>query len=162
MDLDEIKAMLTKFRKKCMDETKANLEMIENTDFGVFPEDESLKCYFKCVFEKFHMMDKDGKIKYNLLKKVIPDAYQEIGNEMIDSCTHIDSEDKCEKTFMFMKCMYNVNPWVSRVKSTVLRIECRDRGRLFTKERFLLPFSRHILRRSRRKITMCESFERTS
>ncbi|KAK9299266.1 hypothetical protein QLX08_007629 [Tetragonisca angustula] len=111
MDIDEIRAMLTKFRKKCMDETKTNLETIEDTEFGVFPEDESLKCYFKCVFEKFHMMDKDGKIKYNILKKAIPDVYKEIGNEMIDSCKHIDSQNKCEKTFMFMKCMYNVNPW---------------------------------------------------
>ncbi|KAK1126580.1 hypothetical protein K0M31_004210 [Melipona bicolor] len=59
MDVDEIRAMLTKFRKKCIDETNANLEMIENTDFGEFPEDESLKCYFKCVFEKFHMVKFD-------------------------------------------------------------------------------------------------------
>ena len=34
-------------------------------------------------------MDKDGKIKYNILKKAIPDVYKEIGNEMIDSCKHI-------------------------------------------------------------------------
>lgn len=34
-------------------------------------------------------MDKDGKIKYNILKKAIPDVFKEIGNEMIDSCKHI-------------------------------------------------------------------------
>ncbi|KAF3421928.1 hypothetical protein E2986_03428 [Frieseomelitta varia] len=115
MDIDDIRAMLTKFRKKCMDETKTNLETIEDTEFGIFPEEESLKCYFKCVFEKFHMMDKDGKIKYNILKKAIPDVYKEIGNEMVDSCKHIDSENKCEKSFMFMKCMYNVNPWNAEI-----------------------------------------------
>lgn len=83
-------------------------------------------------------MDKNGKIRYKILKQVIPDVYKEIGNEMIDSCKHVgkypldcidckficyksiiliiillDAEDKCEKTFMFVKCMYNVNPIVS-------------------------------------------------
>ncbi|CAD1476334.1 unnamed protein product, partial [Heterotrigona itama] len=86
-------------------------------------------------------MDKDGKIKYNILKKVIPDVYKEMGNEMIDSCKHIDSKDKCEKSFMFMKCLFTVNPWVSRENGTL-------GDRHFTKERFLLLFSRHILLRS--------------
>lgn len=83
-------------------------------------------------------MDKNGKIRYNILKQVIPNVYKEIGHEMIDSCKDVgkysidcidreficykstiliiislDAEDKCEKTFMFMKCMYNVNPIVS-------------------------------------------------
>lgn len=86
-------------------------------------------------------MDKNGKIRYNILKQVIPDVYKEIGNEMIDSCKDVgkysidcidrqficyksiiliiifffflDAEDKCEKTFMFVKCMYSVNPIVS-------------------------------------------------
>ena len=83
-------------------------------------------------------MDKNGKIRYNIIKQVIPDVYKEIGNEMIDSCKDVgkysidcidreficcksivliimflDAEDKCEKTYLFMKCMYNVNPIVS-------------------------------------------------
>ncbi|XP_017764767.1 PREDICTED: general odorant-binding protein 99a [Eufriesea mexicana] len=109
-DIDEFRKMTANYRKKCMAETKVKLEIIEDTEYGEFPDDDKLKCYFKCVLEKFKMMDKDGKIKYNLLKKVIPNAYKELGNEMIDSCSDVDDVDKCEKSFKFMKCMYEVNP----------------------------------------------------
>lgn len=34
-------------------------------------------------------MDKNGNIKYNMLKRIVPEPYREVGNEMIDSCTHI-------------------------------------------------------------------------
>ncbi|OAD52230.1 Pheromone-binding protein-related protein 2 [Eufriesea mexicana] len=95
--------------QKAISECKG-IEIIEDTEYGEFPDDDKLKCYFKCVLEKFKMMDKDGKIKYNLLKKVIPNAYKELGNEMIDSCSDVDDVDKCEKSFKFMKCMYEVNP----------------------------------------------------
>lgn len=103
--------MTSKYRKKCIGETKTTIEDVEATEYGEFPEDEKLKCYFNCVLEKFNVMDKkNGKIRYNLLKKVIPEAFKEIGVEMIDSCSNVDSSDKCEKSFMFMKCMYEVNP----------------------------------------------------
>ncbi|XP_006620447.1 general odorant-binding protein 83a-like [Apis dorsata] len=110
-DIDEFREMTSKFRKKCIGETKTTIEVVEATEYGEFPEDEKLKCYFNCVFEKFNVMDKkNGKIKYDLLKKIIPEAFKEIGKEMIDSCSSIDSDDKCEKSFMFMKCMFEVNP----------------------------------------------------
>lgn len=110
-DIDEFREMTSKYRKKCIGETKTTIEDVEATEYGEFPEDEKLKCYFNCVLEKFNVMDKkNGKIRYNLLKKVIPEAFKEIGVEMIDSCSNVDSSDKCEKSFMFMKCMYEVNP----------------------------------------------------
>ncbi|XP_061936328.1 uncharacterized protein LOC108003002 isoform X2 [Apis cerana] len=137
-DIDEFREMTSKYRKKCISETKTTVEVVEATEYGEFPEDEKLKCYFNCVLEKFNVvrfvayiiillyyvyiyihiymfcivqMDKkNGKIKYNLLKKVIPEAFKEIGKEMIDTCSTIDSNDKCEKSFMFMKCMFEVNP----------------------------------------------------
>ncbi|CAK9802618.1 General odorant-binding protein 69a [Anthophora quadrimaculata] len=97
-------------RRKCIAETQVTLETIEGTEYGEFPDDDRLKCYFKCALEKFNMMDKNGGIKYNLLKKIIPDPYKEVGNDMIDSCTEADGKDKCEKAFNFMKCMFYVNP----------------------------------------------------
>ncbi|XP_003692794.1 general odorant-binding protein 83a-like isoform X3 [Apis florea] len=110
-DIDEFRELTSKYRKKCISETKTTAEVVEATEYGEFPDDEKLKCYFNCVLEKYNVMDKkNGKIKYNLLKTVIPEAFKEIGHEMIDTCSSIDSNDKCEKSFMFMKCMFEVNP----------------------------------------------------
>ncbi|KOC70781.1 Pheromone-binding protein-related protein 1 [Habropoda laboriosa] len=114
-DPDDFRKMTAGVRKKCIAETKATLEMIEGTEYGEFPDDNRLKCYFKCALEKFNMMDKNGRINYNLLKKMIPDPYKEIGNDMVDSCNEIDATDKCEKAFNFMRCMFNVNPMVNPI-----------------------------------------------
>ncbi|XP_017891951.1 general odorant-binding protein 83a-like isoform X2 [Ceratina calcarata] len=109
-DPEDFRKMTAVFRKKCLAEIKIPVEMVEDSEYGEFPEDERLKCYFSCALQKSSMMDKKGNIKYNQLKLIIPEAYKEVGNEMIDSCIHIDSKDKCQKAFDFMKCMYNVNP----------------------------------------------------
>ncbi|KZC07452.1 Pheromone-binding protein-related protein 3, partial [Dufourea novaeangliae] len=115
-DPDDFRKLTASVRAKCIEETKTTLQAIEDTEFGEFPEDDRLKCYFKCVLEKSSMMDKNGKIKYNLLKKIIPDVYKDVVHGMIDSCTEVTAKDHCEKAYGFMKCLYAENPMVSRTK----------------------------------------------
>lgn len=50
-------------------------------------------------------MDKNGKIRYNLLKKVIPEAYKQVGYEMIDSCKDV-SEYRNDFTCLFHSYRY--------------------------------------------------------
>ncbi|XP_076752655.1 odorant binding protein 11 [Xylocopa sonorina] len=109
-DPDDFRKMTASIRRKCIAETKAPLEVIQDTEYGLFPDDDRLKCYFKCALEKSNLMDRKGGIKYDFLKKLIPGPYKELGNDMIDSCTHVDAEDKCEKAFNFMKCLFEANP----------------------------------------------------
>ena len=113
-DPDDIRKLTAGARKACIAETGTTLQAVEDTEYGDFPEDDRLKCYFKCTLMKLSMMDKNGKIRYHLLKKVIPEPYKKMGYEMIDSCTDVTSSNICEKAFNFMKCMYQVNPMVSR------------------------------------------------
>lgn len=46
------------------------------------------------MFCTVQMDKKNGKIRYNLLKKVIPEAFKEIGVEMIDSCSSVGEYSK--------------------------------------------------------------------
>lgn len=52
--------------------------------------------YYKRIllFCIVQMDKKNGKIKYNLLKTVIPEAFKEIGHEMIDTCSSIGKYSK--------------------------------------------------------------------
>ncbi|XP_076247176.1 odorant binding protein 11 isoform X2 [Calliopsis andreniformis] len=109
-DLDSFRRMTAPLRKKCLAEMKITLDLVEDTEYGNFPEDERLKCYFKCVLESASMMDKKGNIKFNFLKKMIPEIFREVGYEMIDSCTDVTGKDNCEIAYNFAKCTYNVNP----------------------------------------------------
>ncbi|XP_054015331.1 general odorant-binding protein 69a-like [Hylaeus anthracinus] len=107
---EDFRKMTSGVRKKCIAETKTTLKAIEDFEYGVMPDDDNLKCYFKCSLEKFGMMDKTGKIKYNMLKKVIPEAYKEVAFDMIDTCVDPLGKDNCDKVFNFVKCLYNENP----------------------------------------------------
>ncbi|XP_076662552.1 odorant binding protein 11 [Halictus rubicundus] len=113
-DLEDFKRMTAPTRKRCIAETKTTLQAVEDTEYGQFPEDDRLKCYFKCALQRFGMMDATGKIQYNLLKKVVPDPFKDVFNEMIDSCTEETGKDNCDKAFNFMKCMFYVNPTAFR------------------------------------------------
>ncbi|XP_076282652.1 odorant binding protein 11 [Lasioglossum baleicum] len=110
-DLEQFKETTAPIRKRCIKETKTTIRAVDDTEFGEFPDDEGLKCYFKCVMENFGMMDKKtGEIKYKLLKATIPPTYKGIYNTMIDSCTETTGKDNCEKAYNFAKCTYEVNP----------------------------------------------------
>ncbi|XP_076631589.1 odorant binding protein 11 [Colletes latitarsis] len=112
-DPDDFRKMTAPARKKCIKETKTTIQAIEDAEYGKFPEDdEKLKCYFKCVLGKFNIMDNSGKIKYNMLKKVVPEPYKEVAFDMIDSCVNPSGKDNCDKAYNFMKCMYSANPMV--------------------------------------------------
>ncbi|XP_031847893.1 odorant binding protein 11 [Nomia melanderi] len=107
---EDFKEMTAATRKKCLAETKATLQAVEDTEYGEFPDDDRLKCYFKCCLEKFGLMNrKSGEIKYNLLKTAIPTTYRQVVSGMIDNCTDIGGNDNCEKAFNFMQCMYDQN-----------------------------------------------------
>ncbi|XP_076182761.1 odorant binding protein 11 [Ptiloglossa arizonensis] len=111
-DPEEFRKITAKARKICLAETGASLEAIEDSEYGTFPDDRAFKCYFKCVLERFGMIDKKGTLKYNMMRKVVPEVYKTVINSMIDSCLEIEGADNCEIAVNFMKCMYNANPVV--------------------------------------------------
>ncbi|XP_076398477.1 odorant binding protein 11 isoform X2 [Megachile rotundata] len=102
-------------RKKCIAETGTTVEDVENTEYGQFPDDDRLKCYFKCALEKFKVMDKKGNMNFDIVRKTIPSVYKDILDDMIDTCSDIGGKDKCAKAFNFMKCMFQANPIVSQI-----------------------------------------------
>ncbi|KAH0951624.1 Obp11 [Eciton burchellii] len=111
---DELRKLAGNLRKKCSGETGVPINMLEEAEFGVFPDDNRLACYFKCVMEKGGVMKKDGKINYKLLSKMMPQAFKNIGMDMLDECRDIKGNDKCDIAYNFNKCMYTANPVVCK------------------------------------------------
>lgn len=98
-------------RKKCLKEIGTTADIVDNVEIGIFSDDdEKLKCYFRCVLEKFNLFSKDGKLNFKLMKKTVPDHFRDIGSEMIDACNHMAGPERCELAYEFMKCLYFANP----------------------------------------------------
>ncbi|XP_011171271.1 pheromone-binding protein-related protein 6 [Solenopsis invicta] len=107
---DDLRKLGATFRKKCLAETGVTIDKLEGAEMGQFPDDRKLACYFKCVMEKGGVMKKDGTINYKVLAKLLPQAYKQIGIDMMDECRDIEGSDSCEKGMKFHQCMYNANP----------------------------------------------------
>jgi len=109
---DELRKLAGNLRKKCTgDNPSVTNEMLEAAELGDFSNsDKALACYFKCVMEKGGVMKKDGKINHKLLAKMLPQAYKQIGLEMLDQCRGVDGSDKCNKALNFNQCMFEANP----------------------------------------------------
>ncbi|KAG7199507.1 hypothetical protein KM043_014126 [Ampulex compressa] len=108
---NELKKMAGGVRKKCLSATGANVDVVDDAELGEFPEDQKLKCYLSCVLETFNMITKDKKLNIGLMRKIIPEQFKMIGNDMLDSCQHISGyQDNCELAFAFNKCLFEANP----------------------------------------------------
>nr|XP_012149307.1 PREDICTED: uncharacterized protein LOC100875878 [Megachile rotundata] len=88
-------------RKKCIAETGTTVEDVENTEYGQFPDDDRLKCYFKCALEKFKVMDKKGNMNFDIVRKTIPSVYKDILDDMIDTCSDIGKY--CDESFISLR-----------------------------------------------------------
>ncbi|XP_030749800.1 general odorant-binding protein 83a-like [Sitophilus oryzae] len=110
---DDLKKSLQKLHDTCTEETGVQEELIEQLKSGKFVEDSKLKCYVKCLMMKAGAMDTEGNIGSDAANKFIP---SEIKNGLICTVVHICNKrlknvtDHCEKAFLTMKCVHEVNP----------------------------------------------------
>ncbi|EZA58375.1 ObirObp11 [Ooceraea biroi] len=113
---DELRKLAGNLRKKCTGETGATVDLLEEAEWGEFPDDDpdsktKLGCYLRCVMEKGGVMKKDGTINFKLLSKMTPQAFKQVGAEMLDECRDATTgSDNCDIAYNFNKCMYNANP----------------------------------------------------
>lgn len=73
-----------------------------------FPNDDKLKCYFKCMNIKFGILTPSGDVVDDELKKVsaqFVDAATD--TEIVTECGAIQGADLCETAMKLMACIKN-------------------------------------------------------
>ncbi|KAF2902991.1 hypothetical protein ILUMI_03190 [Ignelater luminosus] len=73
-----------------------------------YPNDDKLKCYFKCLNIKLGVMNEKGDVNDDRLKYVashFSDASTE--EEIVVECGNIEGADLCETAFKLMACVKN-------------------------------------------------------
>ncbi|KAK4885848.1 hypothetical protein RN001_002119 [Aquatica leii] len=97
-----------KYEAECYKEIHVGKELVEALLHNdVFNEDKNLKCFLSCLYIKSKVMNADGQVNIEELKKILlPLAHDK--NKMttlIEKCAKIKEADNCETSFKITKCL---------------------------------------------------------
>ncbi|XP_043265844.1 general odorant-binding protein 56a [Colletes gigas] len=103
---DEQKEKLFQFKDECMADTKVDSEMIHKALAGDDTENEGkLQCFAACILKKIGIMEQDGSINVEVVKKNAPaDVPNEQIEEVLNKCKDITGATDCEKAGNLVKC----------------------------------------------------------
>lgn len=100
--------------KMCVASTGVSEDAIKRfSDEDIFEDDEKLKCYMQCLFEKFRYTDDKGELHLGKVMDSIPEEYEDIALKMGSKCLKPKGKTLCERAFWFHKCWKTSDPVVS-------------------------------------------------
>ncbi|KAF7278587.1 general odorant-binding protein 56d-like [Rhynchophorus ferrugineus] len=103
---EEQKKKILENRKQCIEETKVNPELIEKADQGNFVDDNSLKCFTKCFYQKAGFVNDEGEVQLDVVKaKLPPQADKEQALAIVEKCK-IKGKDACDTVYLIHKCYF--------------------------------------------------------
>lgn len=87
-----------------------NPELIEKADNGNFVEDDKLKCFTKCFYQKAGFIDDKGEILIDVIKSKIPEGVdKDKALEVIETCKKHVGANTCETAYLVHKCYFEHN-----------------------------------------------------
>nr|AGZ04920.1 odorant binding protein 1 [Laodelphax striatellus] len=96
----------------CISSSGVQRSLITKAMKGEIEDDRKLKCFFGCIMEAVQVT-KNGRMQPEVLKRranaMLPKTMREMILPTIDSCSHIENEDKCELAYSIVKCHFSVN-----------------------------------------------------
>ncbi|XP_062538792.1 pheromone-binding protein-related protein 6-like [Armigeres subalbatus] len=97
--------------KMCVANTGVSEEAIVRfSDGDLFEDDEKLKCYMQCLFEKFRFTDDKGELHLGKLLDSVPEDFEDIALQMGSRCTKPKGKTQCERAFWYHKCWKTADP----------------------------------------------------
>ncbi|XP_058813898.1 general odorant-binding protein 83a-like [Topomyia yanbarensis] len=95
----------------CVAETGVSEAAITRfSDADIFEDDEKLKCYMSCVFQKTNVTDAGGELHLGKLLDMVPKDFEDIALKMGGKCTKPKGKNVCERAFWFHKCWKMADP----------------------------------------------------
>ncbi|CAG9767555.1 unnamed protein product [Ceutorhynchus assimilis] len=108
---EEMQELAAQLHKTCVEETGTNNDAIQNANKGIFSEDQSFKCYIKCLLEQMAVIDNDtGEIDVEAMIAVLPEEFQEKTAPIIRKCGSKKGANICENAWLTHKCYYETDP----------------------------------------------------
>ncbi|KAJ8924143.1 hypothetical protein NQ315_006927 [Exocentrus adspersus] len=103
---EEERDRIRKNRDGCVLETKVDPNLISRADAGDFVDDEKLKCFTKCFYQKAGFVTESGELLLDVIKAKIPDNVdKEKALQVVEKCKQ-SGKDACETVYLVHKCYF--------------------------------------------------------
>ncbi|CAG9134051.1 hypothetical protein JYU34_018793 [Plutella xylostella] len=110
----EFVEMLKPVILKCEEKTGVNKDFVDQFNKGTMVDDPTFKCYLKCMFLEFEVLDPtSGHFRYEKMLGILPQEMKPIAMEMGKNCIHFKGEegsDLCEVSYQLHQCWQKASP----------------------------------------------------
>nr|BAN59718.1 odorant-binding protein [Delia antiqua]BAS69449.1 odorant-binding protein 10 [Delia platura] len=96
----------------CVEKTGVTEDAIKEFSDGEIHEDPALKCYMNCLFHEVNVVDDNGELHYEQLKRLLPDNLKEFVQHIIDACeSHVpQGGTQCDRAWSWHVCFKQTDP----------------------------------------------------
>ncbi|XP_039487190.1 general odorant-binding protein 69a isoform X1 [Drosophila santomea] len=99
-----------KLRMRCLNQTGASLEVIDNSVKNrILPTDPDIKCFLHCMFDMFGLIDSQNIMHLEALLEVLPEEIHKTINGLVGACGTKKGKDGCDTAYETVKCYIAVN-----------------------------------------------------
>ncbi|XP_063387196.1 general odorant-binding protein 83a-like [Cydia fagiglandana] len=99
---------------KCEASTGVDKALVDDFSKGTMVDDEKLKCYMKCIFLEFQVLDETtGHFRYERMLAALPQEMKSIAYEMGRNCIHFKGEgaaNLCQVSYDLHRCWQQADP----------------------------------------------------
>lgn len=110
----EFLVKLKPVQEKCIKESNVDRDVVQKFNTGEMIDDSNLKCYMKCVFLTFEVLNPDtGFIYYHKILDLLPDNMKSIAFSIGHNCVHYQGEgnsDLCQLSYDLHRCWQKSDP----------------------------------------------------
>nr|AFD34182.1 odorant binding protein 6 [Argyresthia conjugella] len=100
--------------EKCEQQTGVDKALVKQFEKGDMVDDGKFKCYLKCMFVEFNVLDEaTGQFHYEKMLSMIPADMRTIAFDMGKNCIHFKGEngaDLCQVSYDLHKCWQKSDP----------------------------------------------------
>lgn len=95
----------------CIKDTGVSLELLADAKKGNFADDEKLKKFTLCFFEKTGILTHDGKLNEEVaLSKLPPEVDKVAVKKILAECKTKTGKDAADTAFEIFKCYHKATP----------------------------------------------------
>lgn len=95
----------------CIKQTGVNPDLIKEARQGQFAEDEALKKFTLCFFQKSGIFSSDGKLNAEVALSKLPAGVDKVAvKKVLEDCKTKTGKDAADTAYKIFKCYYKGTP----------------------------------------------------
>ncbi|KAF5271697.1 hypothetical protein FQA39_LY08020 [Lamprigera yunnana] len=99
--------LLEDSKAQCVVSSKMTIDAIDNIiKYGEYKHDDVTKNYFRCLFLNLKIMDENGEVSHDELKKYTGFHDEQLNERLFNTCNKTKVDDLGERAYLLTQCIY--------------------------------------------------------